>query len=40
VRAHGGGITAVNRPEGGAEFRIELPCEQTPPTIDADAYGI
>jgi two-component system sensor histidine kinase KdpD len=40
VRAHGGGIAAVNRPEGGAEFCIELPCEQTPPTVDAEAYGI
>jgi two-component system sensor histidine kinase KdpD len=36
VRAHGGAITATNRSEGGAEFRIVLPREQPPPMIDAE----
>jgi two-component system sensor histidine kinase KdpD len=27
VRAHGGGVRAANRPEGGAEFQIRLPVE-------------
>ena len=29
VRAHGGSLTAANRPEGGAEFVIRLPRQQT-----------
>jgi two-component system sensor histidine kinase KdpD len=28
IRAHGGVIRAANRPQGGAEFAITLPCEQ------------
>jgi signal transduction histidine kinase len=26
INAHGGQINAVNRPEGGAEIAISLPC--------------
>lgn len=33
VQAHGGSITAHNRPEGGAEFVITLPCRQRPPEV-------
>jgi two-component system sensor histidine kinase KdpD len=40
VRAHGGEITAANRPEGGAEFRIELPCDQPPPPVDVEPYAV
>ncbi len=28
IKAHGGDIRAVNRPTGGAEFMISLPCRQ------------
>jgi two-component system sensor histidine kinase KdpD len=28
VNAHNGKITALNKPDGGAVFRIELPCEE------------
>lgn len=31
VQAHGGKLTARNRPEGGAEFRFSLPCEEMLP---------
>jgi two-component system, OmpR family, sensor histidine kinase KdpD len=37
VEAHGGAITATNRPKGGAEFVISLPCTETPPNIEAEA---
>ncbi len=40
VRAHRGEIMAANRAEGGAEFRIVLPCDQAPPPIDAEAYTV
>jgi two-component system sensor histidine kinase KdpD len=36
VRAHGGTILAVNRKEGGAEFKITLPCVAQPPQIELD----
>ncbi len=36
VDAHGGSISAKNRPEGGAEFRVLLPCEATPPKIPVE----
>jgi two-component system sensor histidine kinase KdpD len=35
VEAHGGTITAGNRPGGGAAFRFTLPRGGTPPTIDS-----
>ena len=31
IQAHGGKLTARNRPEGGAEFRFSLPCEEMLP---------
>jgi two-component system sensor histidine kinase KdpD len=36
VAAHGGRISAANRPAGGAEFRIVLPCNEPPPKIRDD----
>jgi two-component system sensor histidine kinase KdpD len=36
VRAHGGLISARNRPTGGAEFTIRLPSQETPPQIQLD----
>jgi two-component system sensor histidine kinase KdpD len=40
VRAHSGELTAANRHEGGAEFRIVLPREQPPPVVDAEALTV
>jgi two-component system sensor histidine kinase KdpD len=36
VQAHRGQITARNRPDGGAEFTIWLPCEKRAPTVVLD----
>ncbi|QFY43826.1 sensor histidine kinase KdpD [Candidatus Methylospira mobilis] len=33
AEAHGGTMTANNRPNGGAIFTLKLPLEQTPPTL-------
>jgi two-component system sensor histidine kinase KdpD len=33
VVAHGGAITAANRPEGGASFRFTLPIDGQPPAV-------
>jgi two-component system sensor histidine kinase KdpD len=39
VEAHGGTISVANRREGGAEFRIVLPCDEPPPKIrDEDLF--
>jgi two-component system sensor histidine kinase KdpD len=40
VEAHGGRMTAANRPAGGAEFRIHLPCNELPPKVDAEPCTI
>ncbi len=38
VEAHGGKVTAANRPFGGAEFSIQLPIDENPPLgLDASA---
>jgi two-component system, OmpR family, sensor histidine kinase KdpD len=39
VEAHGGRITASNRSEGGAAFRITLPRENPGPIMSAEAFG-
>jgi two-component system sensor histidine kinase KdpD len=33
AKAHGGNMTARNRPEGGAEFELRLPVSQEPPRV-------
>jgi len=35
VQAHGGRVAARNRPEGGAEFRVLLPAQETSPAGEA-----
>jgi two-component system sensor histidine kinase KdpD len=37
VEAHGGRISAGNRPGGGAVFRFTIPCTAAPPVIDPGA---
>jgi two-component system sensor histidine kinase KdpD len=36
IEAHGGRIWALNRPEGGAAFRLTLPLEGTPPEVTVE----
>jgi two-component system, OmpR family, sensor histidine kinase KdpD len=36
ARAHGGDIRAANRPEGGAEFTITIPCPMQSPQVNLD----
>jgi two-component system sensor histidine kinase KdpD len=36
IAAHGGTISAANRPAGGAVFRFELPAGE-PPTVEAES---
>ena len=37
VEAHGGQISAANRPDGGALFRFTLPLTDAPPSLDSSA---
>jgi two-component system sensor histidine kinase KdpD len=36
MRAHGGTIEARNRPEGGAEFLLTLPCREASPQVPVE----
>jgi two-component system sensor histidine kinase KdpD len=36
IQAHHGQIRASNRPDGGAEFILTLPCDETPPRVPLD----
>jgi two-component system sensor histidine kinase KdpD len=40
IEAHGGRITARNRPRGGAEFLIILPCEGAAPPVRLDEVHV
>jgi signal transduction histidine kinase len=35
IEAHGGTVTAANRPGGGVIFTIHLPLPEKPPTVEA-----
>ena len=37
VQAHGGTISAQNRPDGGASFRFTIPITGSPPPVDVSA---
>ncbi len=37
VDAHGGQVSAQNRPGGGAEFTVRLPLQEAPPSLEAGA---
>ena len=37
VQAHAGKITVANRPQGGAEFVVSLPCTETPPRVELES---
>jgi two-component system, OmpR family, sensor histidine kinase KdpD len=39
LEVHGGRIEARNRPEGGAEFVLTLPCQEPPPKVPVDDAG-
>jgi two-component system sensor histidine kinase KdpD len=36
VDAHGGQVSAQNRPGGGAEFTVRLPLQEAPPSLEAN----
>ncbi|MGE3807071.1 MAG: DUF4118 domain-containing protein [Gemmataceae bacterium] len=40
VQAHGGRIRARNRPQGGCEFIIELPCAEEAPKVPLDEVPV
>jgi signal transduction histidine kinase len=39
IAAHGGTITAFDRPGGGAVFRVRLPVEGQAPAVPAEPAG-
>jgi two-component system sensor histidine kinase KdpD len=40
IQAHAGDISAANRPQGGAEFTISLPCEESAPRVLLDEIPV